>query len=89
MLAPSEIDNIRFSKTIKGYNVDEVDDFLDQLIADYEKLYRENAEFKDKIEKMDKDLEQYRKIGKQMYKDVCSGKISSEDFAKWVDEQDK
>ena len=49
MLAPSEIDNIRFSKTIKGYNVDEVDDFLDQLIADYEKLYRENAEFKDKI----------------------------------------
>ena len=43
MLAPSEIDNIRFSKTIKGYNVDEVDDFLDQLIADYEKLYRENV----------------------------------------------
>jgi hypothetical protein len=22
-----------------------------------------------------KDLEQYRKIGKQMYKDVCSGKL--------------
>lgn len=36
-----------------------------------------------------KDLEQYRKIGKQMYKDVCSGKISNEAFAKWVDEQDK
>lgn len=36
-----------------------------------------------------KDLEQYRKIGKQMYKDVCSGKISNEEFAKWVNEQDK
>jgi len=36
-----------------------------------------------------KDLEQYRKIGKQMYKDVCSGKISNEEFAKWVEEQDK
>lgn len=36
-----------------------------------------------------KALEQYRKIGKQMYKDVCSGKISNEEFAKWVDEQDK
>ena len=44
MLAPSEIDNMRFSKTIKGYNVDEVDDFLDQLTADYERLYKENAE---------------------------------------------
>ena len=36
-----------------------------------------------------KDLEQYRKVGKQMYKDVCSGKISNEEFAKWVNEQDK
>ena len=36
-----------------------------------------------------KDLEQFREIGKQMYKDVCDGKISNEEFAKWVDEQDK
>lgn len=42
-----------------------------------------------KIDVYQKDLEQYRKIGKQMYKDVCSGKISNEEFAKWVDEQDK
>ena len=42
-----------------------------------------------KIDIYQKDLEQYRKIGKQMYKDVCSGKISNGDFAKWVEEQDK
>ena len=36
-----------------------------------------------------KYLEQYRKIGKQMYKDVWSGKITNEDFEKWIDEQDK
>ena len=42
-----------------------------------------------KIDIYQKDLEQYRKIGKQMYKDVCSGKISNEEFAKWVDEQDE
>ena len=42
-----------------------------------------------KIDIYQKDLEQYRKIGKQMYKDVCSGKISNEEFAQWVDEQDK
>jgi len=41
------------------------------------------------IEIYKQDLEQYRKIGKQMYKDFCSGKISNEEFAKWVDEQDK
>lgn len=62
MLAPSEIDNMRFSKTIKGYNVDEVDDFLDQLTADYERLYKENAEYKDKFEQMEKELSQYKQI---------------------------
>ena len=33
------------------------------------------------------DLEQYRKTGKQMYKDFCSGKISHKEFEKWVNEQ--
>ena len=36
-----------------------------------------------------KDLEQHRKIEKQMYKDVCSVKITHKEFAKWVEEQDK
>lgn len=35
------------------------------------------------------DLEQYRKTGKQMYKDFCSGKITHKEFEKWVNEQDK
>ena len=41
------------------------------------------------IDMYQKDLKEYRKTGKQMYKDVCSGKISNEEFAKWVAEQDK
>ena len=50
MLTPLDIENKRFSKTLKGYNVDEVDDFLDQLTIDYEKLYKENAELKEQLE---------------------------------------
>lgn len=41
------------------------------------------------IEIYKKDLKQYREIGKQMYKDARSGKISKEEFQKWVDSQDK
>lgn len=41
------------------------------------------------IDMYKEDLEQFREIGKQMYKDVCDGKISNAEFAKWVDEQDK
>lgn len=41
------------------------------------------------IEMYQKDLEQFRKTGTKMYKDFCNGKISQEEFAKWVEEQDK
>ena len=41
------------------------------------------------IDMYKKDLEQFRTIGTKMYKQFCNGQISHEDFAKWVDEQDK
>ncbi len=43
MITPLDIENKKFSKQmINGYNVDEVDEFLDEITADYEKLYKEN-----------------------------------------------
>lgn len=46
MLTPQEIENIKFRKSFNGYNVQDVDDFLDQVIKDYEKLFKENLEKK-------------------------------------------
>ncbi len=62
MLTPLDIENKKFPKSIKGYNEDEVDDFLDQLTIEYEKLYRENADLKSEVESMKRDLEHYRSI---------------------------
>ena len=57
MLTPLEIENKKFSKQmVNGYNVDEVDDFLDLLTSDYERLYKENAEAKEKIEQLNSDV---------------------------------
>ena len=62
MLTPLDIENKRFSKTLKGYNVDEVDDFLDQLTEDYEKIYRENAELRAQIDETKRELEHYKSV---------------------------
>ena len=35
VLRPIDIQNKEFEKKIKGYNCDEVDDFLDVVIQDY------------------------------------------------------
>lgn len=63
MLTPLEIENKKFSKQmVNGYNVDEVDEFLDLLTADYEKLYKENTASKEKIEQLNEDISHYRTI---------------------------
>ena len=40
MLTPLDIEKKKFSKKINGYSVEEVDDFLDELTLEYERLYR-------------------------------------------------
>jgi cell division initiation protein len=57
MITPLDLENKRFSKKMRGYNDDEVDEFLDAVTIDYEKLYRENAELKEKIEDLEFSLE--------------------------------
>ncbi len=51
MITPSDIENKQFSRTKKGYDPDEVDDFLDLIILDMEKLLKENKELRDELAK--------------------------------------
>ena len=82
MLTPLDIENKRFSKTLKGYNVDEVDDFLDQLTIDYEKLYKENEELKDQIEESKKDLEHYKNVEHTLQNTLVMAQTTAEDIKK-------
>lgn len=63
MFTPLDIENKKFAKQImNGYSVEEVDDFLDQLTLDYEKMYKEASETKRKIEELEKSVEHYKTI---------------------------
>ena len=63
MITPLDIENKRFGKQkIGGYNVNEVDDFLDELTLEYGKIYKENAELKSEREELDSNVGKYRNI---------------------------
>ena len=63
MITPLDIENKKFSKQMmNGYSVEEVDDFLDELTSDYEKIYKESSENKRKIDEMEKSLQHYKTI---------------------------
>jgi len=60
VITPLDIQNKEFPKGIRGYKEDEVDSFLDLLTLDYEKVIEENHSLKEKLNKMEKTLQDYK-----------------------------
>jgi len=48
-LTPLDIHNKEFSRSFRGYDEDQVNEFLDQIIKDYEALIRENKELQNQV----------------------------------------
>jgi len=57
-----DIHNKDFKRSFRGYNEDEIDDFLDKVVNDYEKLFRENDRLKEELARAKKDNEQYQQL---------------------------
>ena len=88
MLTPLDIENKKFSKQMmNGYNVDEVDDFLDELTVDYEKMYKESTENKTKIDALEKDLLHYKTIENTLQNTLVMAQSTAEEVARQQAEQ--
>ena len=62
MLTPQQIDQVSFGRsTFGGYDMQQVDEFLEPLTEDYVTLYKENALLKSKMRVLVGQLEEYRK----------------------------
>ena len=61
-ITPSDITNKTFKKSIRGYDADEVDEFLDLIVKDYEGLYKDNSTLKEKIDALSDQLERFLKM---------------------------
>lgn len=81
MLTPLDIENKRFGKQMmNGYNVNEVDDFLDEITLEYEKLYKENAELKEKREELDNDVDKYKNIENTLQNTLVMAQKTADDI---------
>lgn len=79
MLTPLDIHNKEFRKNMRGYSIDEVDEFLDEVIRDFESLYKENLDLKDKMQKQEENINQYKEIEQALQNTlVLAQKIADE-----------
>lgn len=80
MMTPMEIRNKEFKKGFRGYGEEEVDLFIDKVVNDFEKLYKENIELKDKLNGINERLESYSEIEKTLQSTLIIAQKTSEDI---------
>jgi cell division initiation protein len=80
-LSPLEIHNKVFpKKVIGGYNPDAVDEFLDQVIREFELLIKENGHLKEQAEALRVKLEQYKNLEETINKTLMVAQETAEDM---------
>ena len=80
MITPLDIENKRFARQkLMGYSTDEVDDFLDDITVEYEKLFKENAEYKDELTKLKADMEHYKTIENTLQNTLVVAQTTAEE----------
>lgn len=61
-LTPMDINNKEFKRGLRGYNADEVDEFLDDVVENYEELYKENSRLKESVTRLKDKVEHYERL---------------------------
>ena len=80
MIMPIDIQNKEFARKLKGYDCDEVDDFLDEVIVGYQTLLKENQSLKNKIGVLTKTVENYKSLESSLTKSVDMAKQTANDI---------
>lgn len=89
MITPLEIQNKRFSKKMRGYDENEVDEFLDRLTEDYEALYRENAILKDRVQILEDKMKHYSDMEVSLQNALVLAQTAAEESTKNAQEKCK
>ena len=74
---PENIKNQEFSKSFRGYDVDEVEVFLERLADELDGLNKENEKLKEELDERSERINEYRKIEKNLQTALISAQDST------------
>jgi len=76
-LTPSNIKNQEFTRALRGYDADEVNDFLERLAKEVELLMSENETLTEEINELKTNVDRYKKIEKDLQNKLLKAQDSS------------
>ncbi|KGA97765.1 septum formation initiator [Alkalihalobacillus alcalophilus ATCC 27647 = CGMCC 1.3604] len=78
-LTPLDIHNKEFTRAFRGYDEDEVNEFLDQIIKDYEAIITEKKDLFARVNELDEKLEHFKNIEETLNKSILVAQESAEE----------
>lgn len=81
MITPYDIETKEFSKALRGFNPDEVDEFLGEVYLTLQQLINENELLKERVNTLNKDLEKYHHSEKSVANTIESAKKLMNDIS--------
>ena len=80
-----DIQNREFERSFRGYNVDDVDDFLENLALEYDTVVKENRELQEHLEKLKKEKEHFIQVKEDSAREADEVKEESEKVRREAD----
>ncbi len=78
-LTPLDIHNKEFSKGFRGYSDVEVDEFLDEVVREFELLLKENSALREELDALNSRVEQYRQLEDTLHNTLVVAQQTAEE----------
>ncbi|MFC5703577.1 DivIVA domain-containing protein [Cohnella faecalis] len=79
-LSPLDIHNKEFGRRLRGYDEDEVNEFLDQIIKDYEAMIRENKDLQNQLLVIQEKLGHFTNIEETLSKTIIVAQEAADEL---------
>ncbi|MCX6371784.1 MAG: DivIVA domain-containing protein [Actinobacteria bacterium] len=79
-LTPLDIRHREFKRGMRGYADAEVDEFLDEVADEFERLFKDNIDVGERLEALESQLAGYRRIEETLQKTLVSAQASADEL---------
>ena len=78
-LSPLDIHNKEFANKFRGYDEDEVNEFLEQIMKDFENVLEENKTLKSSLKQSEEQVSHFNTIEQTLQKSILIAQEAAED----------
>lgn len=80
-LTPMDIHNKEFTRSFRGYEEDEVDQFLDEIVDEFERMYKENIELRDRLGMLAEQINNYKTMENTLKETLVTAQKTANDVS--------